>query len=85
MRQTFGNGGLTYTGFTDENRVVLRSPAEDLQHSPDLIISPYNRVKFALPCSLTKVDGELLEVFVVLGIVVSVHSCILFSYHFLVG
>ena len=30
MRQTFCDSGLTHTRFTNQNRVILRSPAQDL-------------------------------------------------------
>ena len=39
MRQAFGDSGLTYTRFTDQDRIVLRSPTQDLEHTTYLVIS----------------------------------------------
>ncbi len=81
MRQTFGDSGLADTRFADQNRVVLRSAAKDLQNTSDLVISTDNGIQFAFLRPLAEVDCELLQVFVlVVGIViVVVHSCISFS------
>ena len=37
--KSFGDSRLTDTRFTDQNRVVLRTPRENLQHTTNLVIS----------------------------------------------
>ena len=39
MGEAFRDGSLTDTRFADENRVVLRTAAQDLEHPPDLVIT----------------------------------------------
>ena len=39
VRQAFGDSGLTDTRFTNQDRIVLRSPTQDLEHTTYLVIS----------------------------------------------
>ena len=39
MGKSFGDRRLTDTRFTDQNRIILRTPRENLQHTPNLVIS----------------------------------------------
>ena len=59
--EAFHDGGLTRTGFTDENRVVLRSAAQNLQHTADFLITADDRVKLAVAGILNEVASILLE------------------------
>ncbi len=49
--EPFGDGGLTDTGFTDETGVVLRTSAEDLDGTVDLLVSADDVVEFPVPGS----------------------------------
>ena len=60
MRQTFDNRCLTHTGFTNEDRVVLCSTGEDLQHAANLVVATDDRVEFARLGAFAEVDCELL-------------------------
>ena len=48
LSQTFRNGSLTYTRFTDKDRVVLVAAGENLDDPVDLIISADDRIDFPL-------------------------------------
>ena len=47
LRQPFDNCRLTDTWFTDQHRVVLGAPAQDLDHAPNLLVTANHRVEFA--------------------------------------
>ena len=51
------NGGLSRTGLADEDGVVFGASAQDLQHTPDFIVTPDDRVEFSLTRTLIEVDG----------------------------
>ena len=55
MRNAFGNSRLAHAWLTDKNRVVLGSTAQNLQHTPYLIVTANDRVKLAALCQLVKV------------------------------
>ena len=59
--QTFHDGGLTRTGFADQDRVVLRTTREDLQQTADLIVTSDHRIEFALTRQIDQVLGVLLQ------------------------
>ena len=46
--EPFHDGGFADSGFTDENRIVLRSAGEDLDGATNLLISADDRIEFAL-------------------------------------
>ena len=46
--KTFDNGGLTRTRFTDKNRIVLGSTTENLEDSPDFVVTADDRVEFSI-------------------------------------
>ncbi len=53
----FGDGGLADTRLAHEDRVVLRAPAKDLKHTPDLLVPPDHRVELSLRRGLVEVYG----------------------------
>lgn len=58
---TFRNGRLAHTGFSNEHRVVLSAPRQDLDAAPDLIVTPNHRVQLPLPrCSrqVPRISGK---------------------------
>ena len=57
VSQTFGNGRLTGTGFSYENRVVLGASAQNLQHAADFIITADDRIQFTRTGPLVEVNG----------------------------
>ena len=59
--KSFGDGGFADTGLTDQNRVVLGTPRQDLQHPPDLLVTSDDGVEFALAGGLVEVGGVLVE------------------------
>ena len=61
VRQPFSDGRLTDTRFTDQNRVVLRPPTQDLQHAPDLLIASDHGIKLTRPRAFVQVDGVLAQ------------------------
>ena len=42
---TFNNGGFSDTGLTDQDRIIFRASAKDLQHTVDLILPSDHRIK----------------------------------------
>ena len=78
VRQPFRNRCLTHTRFTNQNRVVLRTPRQDLQHTSDLIVPPDDGIQFAFPRPLTEVDRELVQVLILVVLIRCIHSRILF-------
>ena len=55
--QTFDDGCFTHARLAYEDRVVLGAPAQYLQHAPDLFVTAYDRVEFAVACGIVEVDG----------------------------
>ena len=61
LRQSFHNGGLPYAGLADEHRIVLRPPAEDLNHAFDFVLSADQRIESVVHGRFGKIPGELDE------------------------
>ena len=61
LRDPLNECRLAYTRLTDEHRIVLRAPGEDLQRSSDLLISPDHRVHLPLAGQLGQISCVLLE------------------------
>ena len=59
--QSFHDGGLTGTRFTDQNGVVLGTTRKDLKQPTDLIITTDHGVKFALTGEIDEVLRVLLQ------------------------
>ena len=61
LSEAFDDGGLTDAGLTDQNRVVLGSTRQHLDHAADFAIATNHRVQLALTCNLSQVASVLLE------------------------
>ena len=61
VRQSLGDGGFSYSGLADENRVVLRPPGENLHHTADFIVPADYRIQLALVHQNTEILCEALE------------------------
>ena len=61
MGKSLHDGGLTGTRFTYQNRVVLRTTAQDLQYPTDFLVTANHRVKLPGTGSLNQVDGILVQ------------------------
>ena len=61
LSEALDDRGLPHAGLADQHRVVLRPPREDLDHAPDLLVAPDDRVELALLGELGQVAAELLE------------------------
>src|SRR3990172_6259058 len=59
--QPLGDGRLADAGFTDEGRVVLGAPGEDLDDPLDLLLAPDDGVDLAGPDRVCEVDAELVH------------------------
>ena len=59
MSETFNNSGLSDSGLANENRVILRSSAEDVNDSSDLFVATDDGVKLATP----RFSGEVHAIF----------------------
>ena len=59
--QTLGDSRLTYTGLADKDGVVLSPAAENLQHTPDFLVTTDNGVKLAGLSQLIEVLGVLVQ------------------------
>ena len=69
LREALDDRRLADAGVADEDRIVLRTAREDLDHATDLLVSPDHRVELALLGRLRQVAAELLECLVgLLGI-----------------
>src|SRR5699024_9705573 len=60
LRQTFYDRGLSYTGFSDEDRVVLCLTGKDTDHIPDLLVTSDDRIQLLLSRAL----HQILAIFV---------------------
>ena len=63
LRDTFRNSGFPDSRLPDQDRIVLRPPAQDLEDTPDLLIPADDRVQLALRRPLVQVDGEFFKKF----------------------
>ena len=59
--QPFGNGGLAHARLADQDRVVLRAPAQDLHAAANLLVASDDGVEPARLSLLDQVDPVLLE------------------------
>ena len=59
--QTFHDGTLSDTRFTDEHRVVLLASSQNLRHALNLAFAAHHRVQFALGGSLCEIRAEVVE------------------------
>ena len=59
LGQTFHDGGLTRARFTYQDRVVLRTARQNLQHASYLVVTAYHRIELAL----TGIVDEILGIF----------------------
>ena len=59
----FRDRRLADTRLTDQDRVVLGPPAQDLQHAPDLVVTSDDGVEPAAGSLFVQVDGELVQEF----------------------
>ena len=53
LSEAFDDGGLTDAGLTDQNRVVLGSTRQHLNHAANFAIATNHRVQLALACNLS--------------------------------
>ena len=63
--QSFDDGGLTRTRLTNQNRVVLRTTRQDLQHATNLVVTSDDRVELTLTSQVDQILGILLQRLVV--------------------
>ncbi len=61
LGEALGDGRLADAGLADEDRVVLRPPAEDLDDPADLVVAPDDRVELAGAGLAGQVAAVLLE------------------------
>ena len=61
LGQSLDDRRLADPRLTDEHGIVLRAPLQDLDRSPDLVVTPDDRIELALLGSLGQIDGEALE------------------------
>ena len=61
VRQPFSDGRLTDARFTDQDRVVLCPPTQDLEHASDLLIASDHGIKLTRPRAFVQVDGVLAQ------------------------
>ena len=61
LGQALDDGRLADAGLADEDRVVLRPPAEDLDDAPDLLVAADDRIELAGPRLGGQVAAVLLE------------------------
>jgi hypothetical protein len=66
MIQPFGDGGLADAWLSDEDRVVLGPPREDLDNPADLVVPPDHRVELSPAGQVGEVPPVLLQGLVLL-------------------
>ena len=59
----FGYGSLAHTRFADQNRIVLRPPAQYLEDPPYFLVPADDRVEFSLRGPFVKVDRKFFKIF----------------------
>ena len=62
----FDDGGLTRTGFANQNRIVLGTTTQDLEQTTNLVITANDGVELTLAGKVDEVLGILLQRLVVL-------------------
>ena len=73
MCQSFDDGRLTRTRLTYQDRIVLRTSRQDLQHAAYLVITADDRVELTLTRQVHEVLGELLQTLVVVVGTLALH------------
>ena len=58
---TFDDGSLSYTGITDEDRIVLFAAGENVQDTADLFVAADDRIQLSVKCPLIEVDTIFLK------------------------
>ena len=61
LRQTFNNRGLAHARLTNQHRVVLGAPLENLDGAANFIVSADDRIELALLRPLGEIDRVLVE------------------------
>ena len=61
LSEAFDDGGLTDAGLADQNRVVLGSTRQHLDHTANFAIATNHGIQFALARNLSQVASVLLE------------------------
>ena len=61
LGQPFDDGGLADTGLTDQHRVVLGAPGQDLHDPLDLLLATDDGIELAVSRELGEVAAELVE------------------------
>ncbi len=61
LGEPLGDGRLADARLADEDRVVLRPPAQDLDDPADLLVAADDRVELALACGIGQVAAVLLQ------------------------
>ena len=57
MSQTFSDRSLTHPRFTDQDRIVLCTTAQDLQNTADLVITTDHGIELAASGTFVQVDS----------------------------
>ncbi|OQC68791.1 MAG: hypothetical protein BWX47_01637 [candidate division Hyd24-12 bacterium ADurb.Bin004] len=63
--EAFDHGRLAHARLTEQDRVVLAPPPENLHHPPDLLVPPYDGIELLLQGQPRQVAGVLIESLVV--------------------
>ena len=58
LRESFDDGGLADAGLADQNRIVLRAAAENLDDAIDFAVAADQRIELAVHGGLSQVAGE---------------------------
>src|SRR5215510_13160463 len=61
MRQTLNNCRFSDTGFSNQDRIVFRTPRKDLNHAPNFLISSNDRIELSLSRKIGQVTRVALE------------------------
>ena len=61
LRKTFDDGCLSDARIADQNRIIFRAAAEDLNHAVNLRVTAYERVQNAVHRRLRQVSRKLAE------------------------
>jgi hypothetical protein len=61
LREPFDDGGLAHARLADQQRIVLGTPREHLNHPPDFGVTADHGVDLAVACPCREVDAVLLQ------------------------
>ena len=62
MREALDNRGLADARLADQDRIILRPAAEDLNDALGLVFAPDERIEFVVRCVFGQIARELREV-----------------------